>query len=84
MAKSIGLALFTLSLFLFGVVLLVFPRRLQGFAAYWAGQGLSGKFPFIRAYVESDAWITYARLAGAMALAMSIFLLVAGIKSRAF
>jgi len=73
MAKLVGLANFAFGTFLIGIVAVVFPRRLQSIAAYWVGQGISEKFSSLLDYVQSDAWITNARVVGAGFLVMSFF-----------
>jgi len=60
----------------FGSYCLFFPRSVQALASRAVGMGVTGRSSALKAYVESNGYLTMVRAIGLLAYAMCVLLVI--------
>jgi hypothetical protein len=80
--KSIILIIFLLFLFLFGIICLLYPDKIQSIAVKAVRQGNLMQNGLLEIYVKSKSYLFVVRSVGFCAICMSVFLVLAVIFSK--
>jgi hypothetical protein len=73
-------ALYLFVLYVLAVGCLAFPRTIQGYAIRATAQGITGRLPVLRSYVESRQYLVSVRTVGLIALLAALFLTFAALR----